>query len=332
VRILNPLLNMPRIYYTAGNYHGQFQNLNTTAEQNLICRKLDLYRAMITVGNPSFLTLEDIRRYGLYRAMSASIFQKVTLVRVNIASSPNGMHLHPIFENYLSDHKRMVSYNLGMAVAKVYAEKLLNIPNLLHVESLKKVNAITFVAQDGRNREPDLVGKTENGDWHVFEAKGTSQNYLGGALRNAKIQAQQVERIHGIAPTTLTACATSFSQDRIVTRLEDPPSQGKKEIEIDESKFYDNYYAPFFALRESTNSSFTTKKIDNLEFSSVDLKTENLNLTIGIDREVYELIQEKNYSRVNEYYSRTKNIEFDTQYDNQISIGMDGFIVKYMNH
>src|SRR4030095_5137145 len=171
---------MPRIYYTAADYQNNFQTLNTAQEEHIVCRKLDLYRAIVTVGNPSFLSWQDIRNYGLFRAISTSVVQKVLLVQANISSSPSGMHLHPIFQTYLSDQKRIVSYNLGMAVAKIYAEKLLSIPNLTHVESLKKVNAITFVAQPGRSKEPDLVGKTENGDWHVFEAKGTSQKYLEG--------------------------------------------------------------------------------------------------------------------------------------------------------
>lgn len=322
---------MPRIYYTASGYLGNFQNLNTNIEQHILCRKLDLYRAIITVGNPSFITLNDIRKFGLWPALSASIIQKVLLVQTNISSNVGGIHLNPIYETYVTDQKRIVSYNLGMAVAKIYAERLLNIPNLTHVESLKKVNAITFV-NPAIKKEPDLVGKTDNGDWHVFEAKGTSKNSLTKPIADAKYQAQQVNLIHGNAPATLTACATSFRQNKIFTKLVDPPGNGPKAIEIDETKFYDQYYAPFFALRDVSNSSFKLKKVDDLEYNSIDLKTPKLNLTLGLEREVYELLQEKNFSSVNEFYRRKKNFEPNFQLENQVSVGLDGFIVKYLNH
>lgn len=333
MKIINPLLNrMSRIYYTADGYIGNFQHLNTNQEQHLLCRKLDLYRSIVTVGNPSFFSLQDIRNHGFLRALSTSVIQKALLVHANIATNQDKLHLHPIFNTYVSDQKRIVSYNLGMAIAKLYAEKLLNIPNLTHVESLKKAGAITFIAQNGRPQEPDLVGKTENGDWHVFEAKGTSQRYLTTPLAEAKQQAMQVETIHGVNPSTLSACATSFRSDKIVTKIIDPPSDEGKELEIDESKFYENYYSPFFALKEINNSSFRERKIDNIEFNSVDINANGLNLTIGIDSEVYELLQEKNFARVNEYYARRKNIDFNLAQGNQISIGIDGFIVKYSNH
>jgi len=40
--------------------------------------------------------------------------------------------------------------------------------------------------------------------------------------------------------------------------------------------------------------------------------------------------KKKNFTLIEEYYSGKKNI--DLNQDNQISIGLDGFIVKYSNH
>jgi hypothetical protein len=323
---------MPRIYYTAEGYNGAYQNVNTNQEEHIICRKLDLYRSIITVGNPSFFNWKDARINGFFRTLSNSVIQKFLLVQANIESNPNGMYLHPIYNTYVSDQKKIVSYNLGMAVAKLYAEKLLNIPNLIHVESLKKVGAITFINKIDKSQEPDLVGQTSNGEWHVFEAKGTSSKYLSGKITEAKEQARQVETIHGVNPSTISACATSFGVDKIFTKIVDPPSEKGKEIEIDISKFFDNYYSPFFAMREASNSSFKVNKFDNIEFNSIDIHTDKLNLTIGIEVEAYELIQEKNFSLLREYYSKKKNVDENFTQENQISIGLDGFIVKYSNH
>lgn len=323
---------MPRIYYTAEGYSGVYQNVNTHQEEHILCRKLDLYRSIITVGNPSFFNWKDVQANGFFRTLSNSVIQKFLLVQGNIESNPNGIYLHPIFNGYVSDQKRIVSYNLGMAVAKLYAEKLLDIPNLIHVESLKKVGAITFTNKTDRSKEPDLVGQTHNGEWHVFEAKGTSSKYLNNKINEAKEQARQVETIHGMNPSTISACATSFGNDRIFSKIVDPNGEKGKEIEIDISKFFDNYYSPFFALREASNSSFKTNKFDNIEFNSVEIHTDKLNLTIGIDTEIYELLQEKNFSSISQYYSRKKNADLNFNQENQISIGLDGFIVKYSNH
>lgn len=323
---------MPRIYYTANGYSGNYRNINTQNEEFILCRKIDLYRSMITVGNPSYLNLKDIRQYGLWRALSNSIIQKILLVQINIESNPNGIHLHNIYRNYISDKKREVSYNLGMAVAKLYAERLLNISNLIHVESLKKTNAITFINQVGRTKEPDLVGQTNDGLWHVFEAKGTSSSYLNKPINEAKHQARQIDRIHGQPPTTISACATSFGFERIFSRIEDPISQGKKEIEINTDKFYENYYLPLFALDESTSSKLNIFKVDNLEFNGLNIYTDKLNLTVGIDAELYQYLREKNLKKVQEYNLNEKKFSQDFLYENQISIGSDGFIVKYANH
>ncbi|WGQ14522.1 hypothetical protein [Sphingobacterium faecium] len=323
---------MPRIYYTAEGYNGPYLDINTNQEQHILCRKLDLYRSIITVGNPSFFSWKDVRINGFFRTLSNSVIQKILLVQANIESNQNGMYLHPVFNTYVSDQKRIVSYNLGMAVAKLYAEKLLNIPNLIHVESLKKVNAITFVNQVDKSKEPDLVGQTSNGEWHVFEAKGTSSKYLTTKISEAKEQARQIQTIHGANPSTISACATSFGADKIFTKIVDPPNEKGKEIEIDISKFFDNYYSPFFAMREASNSSFKTNKFENIEFNSIDIHTNTLNLTIGIETEVYELIQEKNFSLLKDYYSKKGNVNENFTQENQISIGLDGFIVKYSNH
>jgi hypothetical protein len=73
---------MPRIYRVASNYLPPFQGLNTHGEQWIRCRKIDLYRSIITVGTPSFLTWEKIRQFGLARALYDSVIEKVSIVAV----------------------------------------------------------------------------------------------------------------------------------------------------------------------------------------------------------------------------------------------------------
>lgn len=318
---------MPRIYYTAHNYTGNYAHINTATEQYIRCRKLDLYRSIITVGNPTFLTLKDIRENGLFRAMSDSIFQKALLVQSNIDSNENGIHLHHSFQHKLTDYKRIISYNLGMAITKFYAEKLFNVPNLIHIESLKIQNAVTFHTTNNTTKEPDLVGTKPDGSWHIFEAKGMSSNKLKYELRKAKLQAQQINRIHGSIPETLNACATHFRTDKIITRIEDPQSINKKDIEISSySNYLEKYYNSFFAFSKEVKK----QKMNDLDYVYFNIEHPKLNISIGLDNEVYELIKQKNFNYINEFYLKKKNDNILTDNEN-ISIGQDGFIVKYTN-
>jgi hypothetical protein len=319
---------MARIYYTATGYTGQFTNVNTAQEVVLNCKKTDLYRCAITVGNPGWLSRDDIRRFGLGRAFIEAIGQKALIVYSNIFRQGPNLCLHPIFANHISDDKRKVSYSLGMAVAKFYAEKLLDIPNLIHIETLKKQGAVGFINLNARHQEPDLVGQTSDGNWHIFEAKGMSDNKLASKVLEAKTQAQQVATIHGAAPVTLSACATYFSDRRILSRIEDPISEQKKEISIEADKYYDAYYNPFLAAESLPNQRVKKKRIEGSSFNFWTIERGNISLNIGLDEEVFDLLRQKNYDRLPDYYAKSKRKSIVTSDNQNISVGIDGFFVQ----
>jgi hypothetical protein len=327
---------MPQIYRVVSNYQAPFSHLNTNGEVTLRCKKLDLYRSIITVGNPSFLSLQKIRDNGFARALYESIFKKVGIVASNIQSDLAGMRRHPVFDTHISDEKRIVSYNLGMTFAKLYSEKLLDIPNLVHIEFLKKQGAITFIQQPGdiRPKEPDLVGQTTDGNWHIFEAKGVSFaiSQLNGKIKEAKNQVQQVATIHGRPPSTGSACATYIGNDRILTYLEDPTSDHGKEVEIDREKFLDAYYAPFLLGEQGLNQPIRHERIDGLDVDFFDLQQASRKIRIGLDREISELLREKKYDLPPSIGLRLKNYSSTGRFQEKYSIGLDGFVVGYTDH
>jgi glucan-binding YG repeat protein len=287
------------------------------------------------------MTKADIRANGFVRTLNNSIIRKILLVQANIESNRNGIYLHPIFNTHVSDEKRIVSYNLGMAVAKLYASELFNIPNLIHVETLKQQGAIDIDTTNNQ-KEPDLVGITSDGQWHVFEAKGMSSNNLNSKIIEAKNQAQKVNTIHGNIPATLNACATYFSPQKILSKIEDPKSLKEKDIKINYEKYFENYYNSFFLFDKK---EVKKQRINNIDYNYFDVRTRKLNLSIGLENEIFELVQQKNFTYVNEYYARMKNIKknFSSDFDitdnstmemtlsNSFSLGQDGFIVKYAN-
>jgi hypothetical protein len=286
---------------------------------------------MITVGDPSFLTWDKIRRLGLARALYDSIIDKIGLVAINIKSDINGMCRHPIFDTYVKDKQRIVSYYLGMAFAKFYSERLLYIPNLVHVEFLKKHNAIAFSAPAGgkRHREPDLIGKTADNHWHVFEAKGTStsESSLGAKIKDAKDQATQISTIDGKAPQTHTACATYIGSDRIFSLLEDPSSEQARAIEIDQRAFFNAYYTPFLLANQYPGITIRNESIGGLEVEIFDIARAERRLSFGLVREIAEHLREQSYEAIpfiTERLSRLSNIQKEGY-----SIGLDGFVVGY---
>ena len=324
---------MPFIFYRCSDYKNNFLHLNTNNESSLRCRKLDLYRSMVTVGNPSFISKQRIKEHGLARTIYGSVIEKVGLVHENIESNPNFMRLHPIYHTHVSDKKRIVSYNLGMAFAKYYAEKLLSVPRLIHVENLKTHGAIEFTEpEDGRGREPDLVGRCVNGNWHVFEAKGMSVNHINASLLSAKGQVERVKAVDGVAPDTLNACATYFNNERIFTHLVDPESKGDKRYKVDGRKFVDSAYKSIFLIESALDRKLELTIEDGLRYYSVNLEAKGVNLKVGIEEEVHDLLKQEEFELIPEV-SRSRSMQdIDSFRDPNISIGTDGVVVRYRDY
>lgn len=324
---------MPSIFYESSDYKNRHTHVNSNGEASLRCRKLDLYRSMITVGNPSFISKQKIRDYGLARTIYSSVLEKVGIVFENIQSDRNGMRLHPIYHGHVSDKKRIVSYNLGMAFAKFYAEKLLDVPSLVHVESLKAMGAIELNDVDaGRGREPDLVGQCSNGDWHVFEAKGMSVNQLNSKILSAKEQVQRIASIDGAPPQTLNACATYFNNERVLTYLVDPESKKEKGYRIKKDKFLDSSYKPIFLFESALDRKLELKVEDGFRYYAINFEAKGVNLSVGIEEEIHDLIQQREFDEI-AFASKSKLTEQSQILEEEnYSIGLDGIVVKYRDY
>ena len=292
---------------------------------------MDLCRSMVTVGSPSFFTLEQIKQYGFVRAFYVAIIEKAAIVANNIAADKVRLRRHPVFDSYLSDQKRIISYNLGMAFAKFYSQRLLGIPNLIHVENLKKQNAIGFIKKTGtsRTREPDLVGQTPDGQWHIFEAKGVSGSptQLPGKINDAKIQVAQVAAIQSSSPATRSACATYIGSDRILTYVCDPPSDAEKSIEIDPRKFVQAYYAPYLLADRLGQPRRRSLRVNGLVFEVIDLENAGRTLTIGVDASTLDAIRRSDVKAL--FSDRDRPLPPEDSPDTPFSIGPDGFYVSY---
>ncbi|GHU76328.1 hypothetical protein FACS189461_3770 [Spirochaetia bacterium] len=318
---------MSQIWYTAQGYNGSFSGINRSSKTSVSCNILDLCRTSITAGNPKDFIWNDIKDYGLYRAFASLVLENLLRVSAALCTNDKGdVCLHPIYNSYVSDRKRSISYNLGMAIAKLFSERLLGIPDLIHVETLKRIKAIKF-KKPGRSKEPDLVGCAKDGSWHIFESKGSIKFFSDNAWANARKQVGAIATIHGQVPATRSVCVSRLGFDNIFTDIRDPEGSEEKEIvEVNKEKYYEYYYFPFTALREYTNSELHKTQLYGSTYDSFDIQINNNNFTIGLDSEIFALLQGKRYEQIAECFrNRRSAVDNDGEH---VSTGLDGFMIR----
>jgi hypothetical protein len=196
----------------------------------------DLIWAAVTVGKPGlgFLfahgwhSISDIivRVHTIYAALreSGDRFQRSTLYN---AQDPS--------------EKSSTSYFLGMAVAKLFAEKLLHTPWLFHISMTGSLNlAVRFRGA----LEPDLLGWRQDGSWLIAEAKGRTNGFSQAALDKAKLQTKAVTKVSGTKPS-LRVAVQAHLDPGLSVRLHDPePDEpGGRELDVDLQGALRRYYA-----------------------------------------------------------------------------------------
>ena len=151
----------------------------------------DLLWAAITIGRPNIAHVFQHHEASLYEA----IF-RLSLVRMALEQDwyPRRLHQTAAFAALDPTEKGSVSYFLGMAVCKLFADRLLRTPWLLHLDLFRtQLNAQLL---GGRSR-PDLIGQDNAGIWHAFETKGRSSAPTADDKQKAKAQAQRLVSVDG---------------------------------------------------------------------------------------------------------------------------------------
>lgn len=123
----------------------------------------DLLWAAVTVGRPS-------RNYVFQHGLSSeyeALFRWSMMRMALEQTSPTASRFRrtSAFKTLDPSEKGAVSYFLGMTLCKLFADKLINTPWLLHLDIFRpQLNPVLT----GRSR-PDLVGQSASGDWSAFE-------------------------------------------------------------------------------------------------------------------------------------------------------------------
>jgi hypothetical protein len=206
----------------------------------------DLLWATITVGKAQ----PDLMRFGRYSF--AEILHRVASLHAYYdIDRSNRLTLSPALKYLDSTEKGVVSFYTGMAMAKLYADKVLGIPWMMHISRYEADWAVRYGANTNR---PDLFGCNDLGEWAVCEAKGRSRvtNQLVTKMQQQKSAVASIQRV---APTYRYGSATRFEGGRLALRVVDPPQLRRaQDVPIDAAAWLLDYYRPIVDLLDQIDA------------------------------------------------------------------------------
>ena len=247
----------------------------------------DVLWAAVTIGRPNL-------RY-VFRHGGASFYEALfrwSLVRMALQQrGPRGQRLQRTnaFKTLDPTEKGAVNYFLGMVFCKVFAEKLLGTPWLLHLDVFR--NQLNPRVLTGRSR-PDLVGQqTDSLEWHAFESKGRASP-LGDAEKvKAKAQAQRLVSVNGHNCELHVGAITYFKNDVLRFYWRDPEPENPNKlgaIELgDVDHAWGDYYRPITEIIRSEGVEKIYSADDQRLF-----QIENLDISVGVHSEILHPLME----------------------------------------
>ena len=184
----------------------------------------DILRAAITVGRPGRYCALRLRVGYPKRSLYEILFRwSLVMMSLENARFTSRLQRTNTARNLDPTEKGMVNYFLGMSFCKLFAEKLLRVPWLLHLDVFRpELN----VELSGRSR-PDLIGQNDRQScWHSFECKGRVSRPDNATKQKAKGQALRVQGVNGQPCTLHVGAITYYVDEEPNFYWRDPPAEG----------------------------------------------------------------------------------------------------------
>ena len=202
----------------------------------------ELVWGVVTVGAPN-------ANAALGNILSGLAFTGHKALAICATLRSDGAHfVHPAnYGDLDQSEKGVLSYLLGMAMAKVMASRVLQVPWLSHARHLKDED-ILHLRPANTGMLPDLIGQDGTGAWHVIEAKARQKRAPLGDRAHWKAQARVVRDINSVSAVSRSYCLTL--QDPMVrVELVDPePGEEYIDLEVDVERLRQEYYRPYREL------------------------------------------------------------------------------------
>jgi len=251
------------------------------------CGLGEVVHAAMTVGKDES-TFKRAGRYARFEAL-----YKLFHVKAYLDIYHTRLRQTSQFKRSDPSEKGAISYYHGLMMAKLFAEKYLDTPWLMHLDTVaeKKV----FINPKGE--KPDLVGLNTNGQWIVIEAKGRSGPLPATLISKACNQLDNLATIDGQIPFRQLVSAAYFRKakgdrtksltvkfvNHVVTLASKSPQRLPSSMNA--------YYDPFFRLLEEVGNSSRLVVLDNQQYRAVHLG--EADVTIGVNSELLQNFQNR---------------------------------------
>ncbi len=238
----------------------------------------ELLWAAITVGRPN--------RHYVFRHGRSSGYEALfrwSLVRMALEQSgPRASRLRRTSAARTLDpsEKGAINYFLGLTICKLFADRLLGAPWMLHLDVFRPMLNPVLT---GRSR-PDLVGERTAGGWIALECKGRATALSNEAKDKAKQQAQRLVSVNGVTPAFHIGGAMFFRNDvlQFYWRDPEPDPNVKNPIVVKvEPDLWRHHYTPVLDLIRSDPNA-----LEQMQREPALMRVESADIEIGIRPDV----------------------------------------------
>jgi hypothetical protein len=262
----------------------------------LRCTWADLVWAAVTVGRKhlQYVIRPDTYAYFelIHRVTSLYAYWQAADYRPGLWG-PADTHLRqsPVYQHLGPAEKSAISYFLGLTAAKLFTQKLLNLPWLLHLDSYSR-----YLEANHSRKLPDLVGLDRQLTWLVLEAKSRSNWLDQRVVKKAKQQAQTLTRIAGRQPGLQVGFCSYFTgiTKTFKVYLVDPPVEDKHSnghnLDLTPERYLAAYYGLIFDFLTAEHSGAPT----SITYGNRTYRAKNIaeaDLQLGLNEQIYALLQ-----------------------------------------
>jgi hypothetical protein len=311
---------MPKIPCDSANFSPRFGPA-FLGYNEFNCRWSEIVWVALTVGKPDSSYLHRYGNYSFFERLyrTALLFSNLKQTRSNT------LWRSEVYDKGLDpSEKSAVSYFLGLTFAKLFAEKLLNTPWLMHLGLYSQRNPKSLTTTSSKS-SPDLIGLNNCSEWIVVEAKGRTGMLPDKLLQKAKHQTRMLRKISGQFPSLRVATAVYFnSQPRALSVSWEDPEQlepNSIDLDIDPALFFEQYYLPFFAAFNSQLFPIQVQTINQQPFRTIVFN--QVDLKIGLHERLFE-----GYTYASRLFAELSLSTRGLETDESHYIGGDGIFVE----
>ncbi len=260
--------------------------------------RADLVQAAITFGkSPHFYLAEDGASYLFERQY------RVAIVRASLDSSGKQLKRSPAFGQFERTEKAFASFFLGMTASKLFADRYLDVPWLVHLDVFGP--QLGGINSGPSNQRPDLLGQQRpwaaqaNPRWVILEAKGRVEPCNQATLDGAKGQTRNVLYVGGSKPVLRVAACAYFDRKDVWHFIWQDPEEhdetdqestaARIEFAVQTPEFLRAYYAPFLAIFNSDLPGKSIIEVRNRAFVTISMPA--VDAILGIDAALLDLLR-----------------------------------------